>query len=185
MSEGINESNELKWYVVHTYSGCEAKVRDSLLAAVEADHLQEDVIEILVPTEEVAEIKGGKKRISTKKIYPGYIIANMKMNDTNWHLIRNTPNVTGFVGPSRQPTPLSEAEVADIMRHMQETEESPRQKIVFETGERVKVIEGPFFNFTGYVQEINQERGRLKVMVEILGRSTPVELDFLQVEKVG
>ena len=181
----MNElQNELKWYVVHTYSGCEGKVRDSLRAACDAEGLQEEIVEILLPTEEVAEIKGGKKRVSTKKIYPGYIIVKMEMNDHNWHLIKNTPGVTGFVGPRREPTSLSDKEVENILKHMEETEESPRHKIVFESGERVKVIEGPFYNFTGYVAEINQERGRLKVMVDILGRSTPVELDFLQVEKI-
>jgi len=184
VNEQDQSQSEHKWYVVHTYSGCEAKVRDSLNAAIEAEGLSDEIVEILIPTEEVAEIKGGKKRVSTKKIYPGYIIVHMTMNDSNWHLIKNTPNVTGFVGPRREPTSLTDKEVANIMRHMEETEESPRHKIVFEQGERVKVIEGPFFNFTGYVAEINQERGRLKVMVDILGRSTPVELDFLQVEKI-
>ncbi|MDX9753812.1 MAG: transcription termination/antitermination protein NusG [bacterium] len=172
------------WYVVHTYSGFENKVRESIESTVRAEGREEEVSQILIPTEEVVEIRDGKKSVSTQKIFPGYIIVEMEYNDDTWALVKNTPGVTGFVGTGRTPIPLSEEEVANIQAHMMSTEDKPRHRIVFEVGETVKVIEGPFFNFTGYVAEINEERGRLKVMVDILGRSTPVELDFLQVEKV-
>ncbi len=172
------------WYVVHTYSGSENKVREAILAAAKADGLEEKISQILIPTEEVVEIRDGKRNISSQKIFPSYIIVEMDFDDDTWALIKNTQGVTGFVGTGRTPLPLSEEEVANIMNHMVATEDKPRPKIVFEVGETVKVIDGPFYNFTGYVSEINEERGRLKVMVDILGRSTPVELDFLQVEKV-
>ena len=172
------------WYVVHTYSGFENKVKENIESTVRVDSLQEKISQVMIPTEEVIEIRDGKKTVSTQKIFPGYIIVEMEYDDDTWALVKNTPGVTGFVGTGRTPIPLSEEEVANIRAHMMSTEEKPRPKIVFEQGETVKVIEGPFFNFTGYVAEINEERGRLKVMVDILGRSTPVELDFLQVEKI-
>lgn len=174
----------LNWYAVHTYAGSENKVRESIEAAVRADGLEDRIVQILIPTEEVVEIRDGKRSISTQKMFPSYIIVQMDYDEETWSLIKNTPGVTGFVGPGRSPVPLSPDEVDNIMAHMTATEDKPRPKIVFETGETVKVIEGPFYNFTGYVAEINEERGRLKVMVDILGRSTPVELDFLQVEKI-
>jgi transcriptional antiterminator NusG len=171
------------WYVVHTYAGFENKVRENLEQTVRSQGLQEKITQVLIPTEEVVEIRDGRRSISTQKIFPGYVIVEMDFNDDTWFIVKNTPGVTGFVGSGRVPLPLSEEEVQNILSHMSETEEKPRPKVVFEAGERVKVIEGPFYNFTGYVSEINEERGRLKVMVDILGRSTPVELDFLQVEK--
>lgn len=172
-----------RWYAVHTYSGFENKVKRHLEEAIRARGLEDRISEILVPTEDVAEIRDGRKRVATKKIFPGYIIIEMELDDETWHLVKETPGVTGFVGSAREPTPLTEEEIANIQKHMVETEEQPRPKITFERGEKVKVIEGPFYNFTGTVAEINSERGRLKVMVEILGRQTSVELDFLQVEK--
>lgn len=172
-----------KWYVVHTYAGFENKVRENLEHTIKTQRLQEQMSQVLIPTEEVVEIRDGRRSISTQKIFPGYVIVELELNDDTWSIVKNTPGVTGFVGPGRTPLPLSEDEVQNILSHMSSTEEKPRPKIVFETGERVKVIEGPFYNFTGYVAEINVERGRLKLMVDILGRSTPVELDFLQVEK--
>lgn len=172
------------WYVVHTYSGSENKVREAILSTARAEGMSEDFGQILIPTEEVVEIRDGKRSISSQKIFPSYIIIEMEFSDESWSLVKNTQGVTGFVGTGRTPVPLSDEEVSNIMDHMVATEDKPRPKIVFEVGETVKVIEGPFFNFTGYVAEINEERGRLKVMVDILGRSTPVELDFLQVEKV-
>lgn len=171
------------WYAVHTYSGFENKVMKHLEEAVRNRALEDKFGKILVPTEDVAEIRDGKKRVATKKIFPGYIIVEMELDDETWHLVKETPGVTGFVGSAHAPAPLTEEEVANILHHMEETEEQPRPKITFERGEKVKVIEGPFFNFTGTVAEINSERGRLKVMVDILGRQTAVELDFLQVEK--
>ncbi|MBD3267458.1 transcription termination/antitermination factor NusG [bacterium] len=174
----------LKWYVVHTYSGFENKVKETIESTVRMEGVQDKITQILIPTEEVVEIRDGKKSVSTQKIFPGYIIVEMDYDDDTWALVKNTPGVTGFVGTGRVPVPLSEDEVANIQSHMLSTEDKPRPKIIFEVGETVKVIEGPFFNFTGYVADINEERGRLKVMVDILGRSTPVELDFLQVEKV-
>lgn len=173
-----------QWFAVHTYSGYENKVRESLMNLVKGNvNLKEKIHEVLIPTEDVAEIRDGKKRISAKKLFPGYVIVEMELNDDTRMAVRNTPGVTGFVGPRRTPVPLTKEEVDHIMNRMIETEEKPRPKVVFETGQRVKVIEGPFFNFTGYVSDINEERGRVTVMVDILGRSTPVELDFLQVEK--
>ena len=171
------------WYVVHTYAGFENKVRENLEQTIRSQALQEKISQVLIPTEEVVEIRDGQRSISTQKIFPGYVIVEMEFNDDTWFVVKNTPGVTGFVGSGRIPLPLSEEEVQNILSHMSATEEKPRPKVVFEAGERVKVIEGPFYNFTGYVAEINEERGRLKVMVDILGRSTPVELDFLQVEK--
>jgi len=173
-----------KWYVVHTHAGFENKVKENIESAVRAEGFSERILQILIPTEEVVEIRDGKRSISTQKIFPNYIIVEMEYDDDTWALIKNTPGVTGFVGPGRTPIPLSEEEVKNIQEHMIATEDKPRPKIVFEAGEQVKVIEGPFFNFTGYVAEINEERGRITVMVDILGRSTPVQLDFLQVEKL-
>jgi len=173
------------WYAVHTYSGYENRVRESLLNLVRSDfRLKDKIIEVLIPTEEVAEIREGKKRVSSKKLFPGYVVVHMEMSDELQTLVRSTPGVTGFVGPRRTPVPLTTDEVDHILGRMKETEETPRPKVVFECGEKVKVIEGPFESFTGYVSEINQDRGRVTVMVDILGRSTPVELDFLQVDKL-
>ncbi len=171
------------WYVVHTYAGFENKVRENLEHTIKTQGLQDKIVQVLIPTEEVVEIRDGRRNISTQKIFPGYVIVEMDFDDDTWSVVKNTPGVTGFVGSGRTPLPLSQEEVENIQQHMTATDEKPRPKIVFELGERVKVIEGPFYNFSGYVAEINEERGRLKVMVDILGRSTPVELDFLQVEK--
>ena len=184
MSETDTSNSGALWYIVHTYSGFEGKVRDSLHQRAEAMGMAHVIEEVLIPTEEVVEIRDGKRSISSQKIFPGYIIVEMAYDDDTWGLIKNTPGVTGFVGTGRTPVPLSPEEVDNIMAHMVSSEDKPRPKIVFEVGETVKVIEGPFFNFQGYVAEINEERGRLKVMVDILGRSTPVELDYLQVEKI-
>lgn len=174
-----------RWYAVHTYSGYENRVRGSLLNMVRSSpSLKEKILEVLIPTEEVAEIREGKKRVSSKKLFPGYVVVHMEMSDEMQTLVRATPGVTGFVGPRRSPVALTEDEVRHIVDRMSETEDKPRPKVVFECGEKVKVIEGPFESFTGYVSEINQDRGRVTVMVDILGRSTPVELDFLQVDKL-
>jgi transcriptional antiterminator NusG len=172
------------WYVVHTYSGFEKFVTESIRQRAAELDIGEQVGRIIIPTEGVVEIKGGKKVVSTKRSYPGYILIEMEMSDENWLIIRETPKVTGFVGSGKRPTPLSKDEVNQIIEHMESTSEKPKPKHSFERGEAVRIIDGPFFNFSGIVEEVNHERDTLKVMVTIFGRSTPVELEFLQVEKI-
>jgi transcription termination/antitermination protein NusG len=172
------------WYVVHTYSGFEKFVAESIKQrALELD-VQDQVGQIIIPTEDVVEIRGGKKVVSTKRSYPGYILVEMEMSDENWLMIRQTPKVTGFVGSGKKPSALNKKEVGQIVEHMETTSEKPKPKHSFEKGEAVRVIDGPFFNFSGIVEEVNHERSTLKVLVTIFGRSTPVELEFLQVEKL-
>jgi transcriptional antiterminator NusG len=174
---------EMKWYAIHTYAGYENRARESLTNLVQRQNLKDVVKQIILPTEEVAEIKDGKKKIATRKIMPGYILVEMELNDDTWALVKETAGVAGFVGPGKTPAALSDEEVENILGMMEETGASPRLKISFEKGDRVKVVDGPFLNFAGTVSEVNRERGRLTVMIEVLGRATPVELDFLQVEK--
>jgi transcriptional antiterminator NusG len=172
------------WYVVHTYSGFEKFVAESIhQRAVEMD-IEDQIGQIIIPTEGVVEIKGGKKVVSTKRSYPGYILIEMEMNDENWLTVRETPKVTGFVGSGKRPSPLRKEEVNQIVEHMETTSEKPKPKHSFEKGEAVRIIDGPFFNFNGIVEEVNHEKNTLKVLVTIFGRSTPVELEFLQVEKI-
>ena len=172
------------WFVVHTYSGFEKFVAESIRQRALELSIEDQIGKIIIPTEGIVEIKGGKKVVSTKRSYPGYILVEMEMNDENWHIIRETPKVTGFVGSGKQPTPLNKDEVKQIVDHMETTSEKPKPKHSFEKGEAVRIIDGPFFNFNGIVEEVNQERNTLKVLVTIFGRSTPVELEFLQVEKI-
>jgi transcriptional antiterminator NusG len=172
------------WYVVHTYSGFEKFVAESIRQRAAEHKIEDQIGEIIIPTEGVVEIKDGKKVISTKRSYPGYILIEMEMSDENWLIIRNTPKVTGFVGSGKTPSPLSKKEVSQIVEHMESTSEKPKPKHTFEKGEAVRIIDGPFYNFNGIVEEVNHERDTLKVMVTIFGRSTPVELEFLQVEKI-
>jgi transcriptional antiterminator NusG len=172
------------WYVVHTYSGFEKFVAESIQQRAADIGIKEQIGQIIIPTEGVVEIKGGKKVISTKRSYPGYILVEMEMTDENWLIIRDTPKVTGFVGSGKNPTPLNKEEVSQIVEHMETTSEKPKPKHSFEKGEAVRIIDGPFFNFSGIVEEVNLERSTLKVLVTIFGRSTPVELEFLQVEKI-
>ena len=172
------------WYIVHTYSGFENKVKESLEQRVNAYGLQADIGEILIPTEQVAEMRGGKKVVSSKRFFPGYILVEMHMSDNAWHVVKNTPKVTGFVGAGTKPTPLSKEEVDHILEQVKSAAEKPKPKYTFERGENVRIIDGPFSNFQGTVEEVNLDRNTLKVMVTIFGRSTPVELDFLQVEKL-
>ena len=172
------------WFVVHTYSGFEKFVAESIRQRALELSIQDQIGKIIIPTEGIVEIKGGKKVVSTKRSYPGYILVEMEMNDENWHIIRETPKVTGFVGSGKQPTPLNKDEVKQIVEHMETTSEKPKPKHSFEKGEAVRIIDGPFFNFNGIVEEVNQERNTLKVLVTIFGRSTPVDLEFLQVEKI-
>ena len=172
------------WYIIHTYSGFERKVAESLMNRVQAYGLQDRIGQILIPTEDVMEMRGGKKVVSSKLFFPGYILVEMEMSDETWHLVRNTPKVTGFVSQGQKPTPLTDAEVNQVVHRVSTTAEKPKPKFMYERGETVKVIDGPFSNFTGSVEEVNIEKNTLKVMVTIFGRSTPVELEFIQVEKI-
>jgi len=172
------------WYVVHTYSGYEQKAKAALEERVRALGRHESFGEILVPAEKVVELgKGGKKKTSSRKFFPGYILVNMDLNDETWHIVRQTPKVTGFVGGAVRPTPISEAEVREITDQMAEGAIHPRPKVLFESGEHVKVVDGPFQDFNGVVEEVKPEKGKLRVLISIFGRATPVELDFVQVEK--
>jgi len=173
----------LHWYVIHTYSGYEDKVKASIEEQFKAKGLSSAVGELRIPTEDVVEVKAGKKRVSKRKFFPGYLLIQMEMNDETWYLIKSTPKVTGFLG-GNTPTPLTEAEVEEILKAETAEPTTPKHKVLFEAGENVRVIEGPFTNFTGVIDEVNLERGKLRVMVSIFGRATPVELDFLQVEKI-
>jgi transcriptional antiterminator NusG len=172
------------WYVVHAYSGYEKKVAGALRERVELAGLQEDFGEILVPTEEVVEIRGGQKRKSERKFFPGYVLVQMELTDDTWHLVKETPRVMGFIGgKADNPAPITDREADVILARMQASEEAPRPKTMFEPGELVRVIDGPFNDFNASVEEVNYEKSKLKVAVTIFGRSTPVELDFIQVEK--
>jgi transcriptional antiterminator NusG len=172
-----------RWYIVHTYSGFEAKVRESLNQRVEAMGMGHEISEILIPTEEVVEVREGKKTRSTRKFFPGYVLVKMNMSDAAWHVVKNTPKVTGFVGTGTKPVPLREDEVERIVNQIVVAAEKPKPKLEFSIGETVRITDGPFSNFTGQVEEVNEDRSTLKVMVTIFGRATPVELEFLQVEK--
>ena len=173
-----------QWYIVHTYSGFEKKVAESLAQRVQAYGLQDEIGEILIPTEDVVEMRGGRKVVTAKRFFPGYILVEMTMSDHAWHVVKNTPKVTGFVGAGAKPTPLSKDEVEQILTQVKTAAEKPKPKYMFDKGEQVRINEGPFASFTGVVDEVNLEKNTLKVMVTIFGRSTPVELDFLQVEKI-
>jgi transcriptional antiterminator NusG len=173
-----------KWYVVHVYSGMEKSVAKALNERIERAGLQNHFSEVLVPSEEVVEVKGGQKSISERRIFPGYVLVEMELTDDTWHLVKSTPRVTGFLGGSgNKPTPISENEVKKILSQMEEGVEKPRPKVLFEVGEMVRVKEGPFADFNGNVEEVNYEKSKVRVSVTIFGRSTPVELDFSQVEK--
>ena len=173
-----------KWYVVHAYSGFEKSVMRALIERIERAGMQDKFGEILVPVEEVIEMKGGQKSISERKFFPGYVLVQMDMTDESWHLVKNTPKVTGFIGgTATKPTPISDKEVANILHQIQEGVEKPKPKILFEVGEGVRVTEGPFVDFHGNVEEVNYDKSKLRVSVLIFGRATPVELDFGQVEK--
>lgn len=173
-----------RWYVVHAYSGYEKRVKNRLEELVELQQMQDSFGEILVPTEEVVEIREGKKRKSERKFYPGYVLVHMDMSDESWHLVKNTPYVLGFIGGrAGNPAPITDAEADEILSRVESGVDKPRPKTVFEPGEMVRVIDGPFADFSGLVEEVNYEKNRLQVAVLIFGRSTPVELDFTQVEK--
>jgi transcription termination/antitermination protein NusG len=172
------------WYIIHAYSGFEQKVAESLKTRSEAFGFAERLGQILIPTEEVVELKNGKKVTSKRLLYPGYVLVQMEMDDELWHAVKSTPRVTGFVGGGTKPVPLTADEVNSVLYRQASTAERPRPKLTFEKHETVKIIDGPFTNFSGKVDEVNTDRATLRVMVTIFGRSTPVELDFLQVEKI-
>jgi transcriptional antiterminator NusG len=173
------------WYIIHTYSGFERKVAESLRTRAEAFGFSEQIGQILIPEEEVVELRNGKKVTSKRLLYPGYVVVQMEMNDELWHRVKDTPRVTGFVGGGQTPIPLSADEINKMLYRQTTAAERPRPKMTFEKGELVRIIDGPFANFQGKVDEINPERNTLRVLVTIFGRATPVELDFLQVEKTA
>ncbi len=175
----------MRWYVVHAYSGFEKSVKNALIERIARLDMQAMFGQILVPVEEVVELKAGQKSISERKFFPGYVLVEMEMNDESWHLVRSTPKVTGFVGGSaNKPTPISEKEVNKILQQIQDGVEKPRPKVLFEPGEIVRVKDGPFADFNGSIEQVNYDKNRLRVSVTIFGRATPVELEFVQVEKI-
>ncbi len=173
------------WYIIHTYSGFEKKVKESLEGRVTAFGLGDKIGRVMVPTEDVIEVRGGKKIISPRMFYPGYVLVEMEMNDDTWHVVRSTPRVTGFVGSGQSPSPLSDEEVQAILNRSATPTEKQKPKLTFERNEQVRIVDGPFSSFNGVVEEVNPDRNTLKVSVTIFGRSTPVELDFTQVEKTS
>lgn len=181
--EAKDDAPPKHWYIIHTYSGFEQKVADSLRSRAEAFGFDHQIGQLLIPTEEVVELRNGKKVTSKRMLYPGYVLVEMEMNDELWHAVKATPRVTGFVGGGDKPVPLTADEVNSVLYRQATSAERPRPKLNFEKNENVRIIEGPFANFSGKVDEVNPERNTLRVMVTIFGRSTPVELDFLQVEK--
>jgi transcriptional antiterminator NusG len=180
----MTDDRTKQWYIVHTYSGFEKKVAESLQQRVQAYGLQDDIGEILIPTEDVVEMRAGKKVVTPKRFFPGYILVEMYMSDNAWHVVKNTPKVTGFVGAGARPTPLSKEEVDQILQQVSTAAEKPKPRYSFDKGDQVRINEGPFTSFNGVVDDVNLDKNTLKVMVTIFGRATPVELDFLQVEKV-
>jgi transcription termination/antitermination protein NusG len=174
-------SSERSWYVVHCYSGYENKVRHNLEQRIDTMGMKDKIFDVVIPTQEEIEVKDGKRRTVERHVFPGYVLVNMVMTEESWYVVRNTPGVTGFVGMGNQPTPLRPEEVAQILRRMEA--EAPRVKVTFRVGERVRIVDGPFNDFRGTVSEIDMERSKVRVMVNFFGRETPVELDFLQVEK--
>lgn len=172
------------WYVIHTLTGQEDRVRSALEGKIASGAAAGLIGQVLIPMEKVSEVKGGKKKISERKVFPGYVLVEMELTDDAWYLIKNTPGVSGFVGSSQRPAPLPEEEVQAILRASEEKMEKPTPKVIFDRGESVRITEGPFTNFNGTIEEVNPEKGKLRVMVTIFGRSTPVELEYWQVEKI-
>jgi transcriptional antiterminator NusG len=176
--------SQWKWYVIHTYSGYEAKAKAALEERVRSMHMEHKIGAVLVPVERVQELgKGGQRKISSRKFFPGYIFVNMLLDDETWHVIKNTPKITGFVGHATNPPEVPEHEVREITQQMEEGALRPKPKVLFEVGEAIKVVDGPFQDFNGTVEEVKPEKGKVRVLISIFGRATPVELDFVQVEK--
>jgi len=178
------QMTEHKWYVVHTQTGIESRVKANLESRAELAGMKHMIHQVLVPTEKVSEVRSGKKRISERKFYPGYIIVQMDLTDDSWYLVKNTPGISGFVGSGKNPIPLSEHDISQILNQQEEKTTKPKPKVEFSIGENVRVKEGAFANFNGTIEEINPDRGKLRVMVTIFGRSTPVELEYWQVERI-
>jgi len=173
-----------RWYVIHVYSGFEQKIVDNILFQAEKKGLRDQIEDIMVPTEEVVEVKRGQRVNTERKIFPGYILIKMEMTDEGWHLIKNTDKVTGFLGGGRKPVPISQKEAEAMMKQIQDGVDSPRSAIIYDIGEELRVTDGPFASFNGIVEEIDEDKQKLKVSVSIFGRATPVELEYSQVEKV-
>jgi transcriptional antiterminator NusG len=174
----------LRWYIVHVYSGFENKVKMALEERISSSNQQDKFGEVVVPTEEIVELVKGKRRTSSRKFYPGYILVRMDLNDETWHIVNNTAKVTGFLGGREKPTPISDEEADQILNRMEAGKLKPQPKYYFEKGDEIRVIDGPFTNFNGTVEEVNPEKGKIRVLVSIFGRSTPVELEFVQVTKL-
>ncbi|MFA5063253.1 MAG: transcription termination/antitermination protein NusG [Candidatus Omnitrophota bacterium] len=172
------------WYVVHTQTGLEDKVKTSLENKIAASGLQDSISSVIIPTEQVSEVRSGKKKISQRKFFPGYLLVEMELNEKTYLFVKTAPGVTGFIGLGKKPMPLPQSEVDNILKKTKDTQVKPSPKIVFEKGEQVRVTEGPFQNFNGTIDEIHPEKGKIKVSVSIFGRSTPVELEYWQVEKI-
>jgi transcriptional antiterminator NusG len=179
--ERPDADEEPRWYVIHSYSGYENKVKKNLENRIASMGMQERIFQVVVPTEEQVELKGGQRRTTERRIFPGYLLVEMKMDDESWYVVRNTPGVTGFVGMGNKPTPLGPTEVDRILRRMEA--EAPTIKVNFREGDSVQITDGPFANFHGTVEAIDREKGKVRVMVSFFGRETPIELDFLQVER--
>ncbi len=174
--------NNKKWYVIHTYSGHEERVKKNLEQRIKFMDSGDDILQVVIPTEDEIEVRGGRRRTVTRKILPGYVLVQMNMDENSWSVVRNTPGVTGFVGSGNIPTPLQETEVSEILKQM--TAEAPKVKVGFRQGQSVRVTDGPFIDFVGIVDEINMEKGKVKVLLSLFGQETPVELDFLQIDKL-
>ncbi len=181
---GASVSDKMRWYVVHVHSGMEKSVSRALRERIDRMGMSDQFGQILVPTEEVVEVKGGRKTIVERRFFPGYVLVEMEMTDKTWHLVKDTNKVTGFVGGKSNPTPVPAHEIEKLLRQMQDGAENPRPKVSYEVNEIVRIKEGPFMDFNGTVEEVNYEKSRLRLLVTIFGRSTPVELEFGQVEKV-
>ncbi len=177
-----SNGEETRWYVIHTYSGYENKVKQNLEHRIESMEMSDQIFRVVVPTEEEIEIKNGQRRTVNKKVFPGYVLVQMKLTDDSWYVVRNTPGVTGFVGLGTRPTPLEDTEVKAILKQMEE--EAPKVRVNYQVGQAVKITDGPFTDFEGTVDAIDQEKGRVRVMVSFFGRDMPVELDFLQVMRL-